>query len=393
MEPVDVQERSTFALFLSLVPRAPSDREIAKLSGVGCRTVRKWRAGKAEPSVGELSRLCEGLGVPMSRVFDPPPGPLDPGDPYAVVRQLLDGASSPGAEDGSIVWRKPLLGVVGPFDHGKTSFLNTLLGSDLLSVQFGPTTRFVTLLRHSDDRPVFAESDWSLLRGGHVTARHASGPEWASMCLGGADTPVGLEEFTKSEPEVGCVIVGFMNSPVLRGADLIDIPGTGHHRDEDEAARDVLGALDIVMWCSAYAHFLGESDRHALADLLASHRFPASPNTEPLRALFVVATHADTGSISEADLETIFDIGASKVWAECCRAAGESTGPPGLALEHLRARFFSFSTLHGSRSSGLYADLLELLGSAIPNGRLAPVRRTAETELWPEGSRLIREEG
>lgn len=123
------------------------------------------------------------------------------------------------------------IAVTGEFSRGKSSFINKLLGKDILPVGDLPTTAVMTRIRHNP-REVMAVFDES---SGKKTARKLSADSWEDLKI----QNFGGKDFQ------GFVVAG-INSSWLKSSniELIDTPGAG---DLSQARAKALG--DMLLGC------------------------------------------------------------------------------------------------------------------------------------------------
>jgi len=150
---------------------------LAERMGVTQGTVSKWETDPSGMTLLQLESLAKHLGVPISQLLRQPP-PTEPAIRYSgeyesldqKVRLLRDYCN---AADGSLLagvegsqeivreiktlcaryLRKPIVGVAGMFDSGKSTLINHLLGSRALPTGYQPMTALPTLVVHASHKP------------------------------------------------------------------------------------------------------------------------------------------------------------------------------------------------------------------------------------------------
>lgn len=152
--------------------------------------------------------------------------------------------------------------VVGEFSRGKSTFLNTLLGKEILPVGNLPTTAVLTRIRYHD-KPSLTYFD---AKGKRLFSHPLSIEAWEGL----------IRTHTEDASREGTALVGIDN-PWLRktGIELVDTPGAGdlektHAKIIGEA---LLGADGAVIAVSALAA-LSMSEKLFLEQRLLSHKVP-----------------------------------------------------------------------------------------------------------------------
>jgi transcriptional regulator with XRE-family HTH domain len=257
--------------------------------------------------------------------------------------------------------KKPKIAVVGRSDVGKSTLINSLLGSEKMPVSWNPTTSIVVYIKHIDDRPAFIKDDaWIFKRGdeeqGGWNENLLSDEEYCAqwkLAGGGIDI---LKSYGSHmgeqyrEDAVGSAVV-FIDSAVLKDCDIMDLPGfgTGHKTETDSVTLQRSQAADILIYMSVANGFMRDEDfvflRNAIAQLAP---IESSDNREvrPLSNLFVAASHASSVNKGNPDaLKNILDRGS----ADCWKSLGdnfwesrEKTTGVQYTESLFRSRFFTF---------------------------------------------------
>jgi GTPase Era involved in 16S rRNA processing len=177
----------------------------------------------------------------------------------AELADLADELGSSAATDAARVLDKKLVEnrfnvvVFGEFKRGKTTFVNALLGADILPVAVVPLTSIVTAVTWGEEiraRIVFLdahEEDVSLDDlPGYVTER------------GNPENRLGVAR----------AIVCHPSEDLRDGVFLIDTPGVGSvYRHNTEAARAFLSESDVVIFLTSADPAISEAERAFLEDV------------------------------------------------------------------------------------------------------------------------------
>lgn len=362
------------------------DELVASRLGVSAAEMTAMRSDPGRwVTLGQVKHLLDLRAEVTARESDPPLGPLDLGDPYTMLHQLRRMLATDRWPDGP-PFRKPLVGVVGGFDAGKSTLINTLLGRDHVRTAFTPTTTSLAHLRHTADRPACLEHPWVAVDGYDPSKRPTAG-RWESWTLATAASQAALEALGHGE----CDTVAFLDAPLLRAADLVDTPGWGNQDEETDRALGAWPALDAIIWCTSYTHFMGGMERSQLADLITRRRLlPVSPSSSRLGALLVVLTQADVTGIDDDGVERLRNHAADALCHEVAARYSRKDPEPTPARDEILQRIVTFSAESGRRSQALYGHLARLLGHEFPLRRLWQVARSAGPALdWPERRRLL----
>lgn len=382
-----------------------SQSELGRRLGKDQAQISRWERDPASVPVGVVQDICEALGLDVAQVLaesrDRGPSGLDTGDPYADRRatyyrlserldegtgtdpEVLDTLPDPMptrrdvADRLAPLVRKPLVGVFGAFDAGKSTLINSLLGRDVLPTGYSPLTRIPLYVRHLDDRPEWMREDetWLFTEDWNPALWRDEEHCTAHRIVAGGRTT--LEQHASHRgisPDESHAASGmlFVDSPLLLVCDLIDSPGYDNDATDDQHARDSISRVDVGIYCSAYIGFMDAGDILRSGRLARTLPSLDLPDVGPLPNLYFVATHVREDDPAEAVLEDIFDAATGRCWRlwsetlvpELSAQAGREVD------EHaLRGRFFAFSKQSERRSEALLRSLKELLGESIPTMR------------------------
>lgn len=197
-----------------------------------------------------------------------------PGDLFAVVRDIADrlgltDLAARARESADLVAGAPLgVAVVGQFKAGKSSLINSLLGSDLLPVRAIPATSVVTTVRHGD--------------GERAVVRFAAG---GSASIESDELADFVTEQRNPDNVKGARLVEVTTCALAGypGLVFVDTPGQGSvHELSTAASTDWLPHVGVAVLAVPATQPLGAADVDLL-DHVATH----TPH------LLVVVTKAD----------------------------------------------------------------------------------------------------
>lgn len=259
---------------------------------------------------------------------------------------------------------KPKVAIVGRSDTGKSTLINTLLGSDKMPTSWTPTTSIAVYIKHISDRPAFIEEDaW-------VFSNHLGDENmWNERRLydetyccswkiasGGVEIlrSFGTRQGENYDKDAGAAVI-FLDAPILKLCDIVDLPGFGTETESDD---DITFATaqksDVIIYLSQANGFMRIEDITYLKRNISEMPIwedKASNNLPPLSNLFIVASQAHTvNNGNRAQLSEILNVGCKNLlktlpngyWAEREKASGYVYSNEG--YKELRARFFAYTT-------------------------------------------------
>lgn len=255
--------------------------------------------------------------------------------------------------------KKPKIAIVGLSDTGKSTLINSLLGVEKMPAAWTPTTAITIYIKHKDDRPSYIDDDVWFLK-----PQLDNGYEWDSNRL--SDEKYTREYFCRKghiqdlyefavrtdedDTTIGSAVV-FIDSPILKVCDLIDLPGynTGDRELDRILTEQVRDYADIMIYMSLANGFMRGNDIEYLkSDLIYLPVFDNEKiENRPLSNLYIVASQAhivNKGNLVE--LNKVLDEGAKRLYSQIPkelwnrRSEGTEINYTG---ESLRNRFFTYS--------------------------------------------------
>ncbi len=276
--------------------------------------------------------------------------------------------------------KKPKIAFSGYSDVGKSTLINALLGTDKLPAKWTPTTSIVVHIKHTDDRPEFMHEDvWIFKKDGSERwddTKLDDETYCRKFLIKNGDYPL-LQEFGTHQGKKGEIqglqkadsAVVFIDSPLLKNCDILDVPGFGANKEDDEKqksqmmrnvdAKNVGGQIDILIYLSRANGFMTDNDMNYLKQAISRLRPIEQLATKdvpipPLANLFILASQAGAVNSGNAtELERILDTKCKTLCQMYSIASedGSSLLPSRTAItKHnyteadFRARFFTYET-------------------------------------------------
>ena len=261
------------------------------------------------------------------------------------------------------VTMKPKMVFLGRSDSGKSTMINSILGMDKLPTSWTPATSIIVYIKHKDDRPEYIKDDlW-------VFKNDKNDSYWDDSRLNDEDYTCGLkitggdvsmlasygtgegEQYKRLNEQIGSAVL-FIDSPILKNCDILDVPGfTGGKPSDVKAAQHAGTKADILVYLSQSNSFMGIDDvvylKGGISNLMPIEN-QDNPDIHKLSNLFVVATQAhiiDNGN--QEELNTILNRGSARFfntlpeefWNDRQAISGCT-----YTESDFRKRFFSYTT-------------------------------------------------
>lgn len=258
--------------------------------------------------------------------------------------------------------RKPIVGVYGAFDAGKSTLLNSLLGKNTLTTSYQPTTSLACLIRSIKDKPSWQnENVWVMDKS--FDPSRSTDENYCREHLLLAGSYGSLKDYTthdgrdaaKVSENAGIVLI-YVDSPILEVADFLDTPGFGNSGSDDDAnAKNSIRIVDAMIYVSTADGFMNNEDIANISGLLKE--VPPIEG-QPFSNLFIVATKSHR--VSENEWESILQKASARTYKTLQSAlenryigyekssdGDEETSvkriPPMDIEKEFKERFFSFS--------------------------------------------------
>jgi len=136
------------------------------------------------------------------------------------------------------------LAVLGEFNAGKSSFINKILGVDILPVGILPKTATITKLKYGEKGKIqilYQEKNGKLL------IKEFEGYKKLEELQKAKD--INDKEISQEILSIKEIIV-YINNPILKRFTFIDTPGFNHDEKMDQKTKSILREVDFVVWIS-----------------------------------------------------------------------------------------------------------------------------------------------
>ena len=364
-----------------------SQSAFADLIGVELSDISKWENNPESISWQIIQRIIEKTGVSIDELTGwqkPMPKPLDVKDTWMntdhTKRTLFEYISDVFEKlDITDEYRKsyiddlrhgiaanlvkPKVAIVGRSDTGKSTLINALLGTDKMPTSWTPTTSVAVYIKHISDKPAFITEDaWVF------TSQVGTESLWDERKLydedycrswkigaGGIEIlrSFGTRQGENYDKEAGAAVI-FIDSPILKTCDIVDLPGFGTETESDDNITfAVAQKADVVIYLSQANGFMRIEDITYLKRNISE--LPVWENKrenslKPLSNLFIVASQAHAVNCGNRDeLEKILDSGCERFlktlpddyWAKRKNLTGFAYENNG--YRELRSRYFAYT--------------------------------------------------
>ena len=299
--------------------------------------------------------------------------------------------------------RKPRVAFVGHSDAGKSTLINTLLGSNTLPVSWTPTTSIIVYVKHVKEKPSFIKGDVAIFHADENNelwddTRLSERVYTESFLITTGDYSLlkeyGARQGSKYEETNAVSAVMFVDSDILTNCDLVDLPGYGTgDREADDSLLARMKGIDILVYMSAANQFMQAGDFSWLQNELPNLSTIALNNKSlsPLSNLYVVASQAhiiNNGSMIQ--LNRILDEAVDRFnktlspnyWSKFGQDVDSAT---------FRKRFFTYSTDQESLRKEFEEDLrglLEKLPQVIADNLLSVLKDVVQKRINNIRSRI-----
>lgn len=299
--------------------------------------------------------------------------------------------------------RKPRIAFVGHSDAGKSTLINTLLGSETLPVSWTPTTSIIVYVKHIKDKPSYIKGDVVIFHAGE------SNELWDDTKLGEREytesylittgdysllRDYGARQGSKFDDTNAVSAVVFVDSDILNNCDLVDLPGYGTgDREEDDSLLAKMKGIDILVYMSTATQFMHGQDLMWLQNALPNLS-PITINNKllkPLSNLYVIASQAqNVHNGSNEQLNYILNTAVERFDKTLPQNYWNKFGQD-VSLETFRKRLFTYSTDQKSLRKDFENDLrslLENLPQVIAQNLLSVFKDTVKERIKSAEARI-----
>jgi len=381
--------------------------------GVTQEQVSRWEKNPDSISVKVIHLICDTFGISPDILFDDFQAktidPLDFGDPldeFYRKQEMLEFYTSnslkvlKGYEKNSpdanhtvrslamlkeMKHLKPIVGILGRYDAGKSHLVNSICGANVLPTGWSPTTVIPVLLRHTNARPDWLKSNVLILNPKTNTQlmkfrsfypRTKSEIDHILVDSGNYDiletygTHSGVKAMDDEHSVDAKFAVVYSNSPILLSCDLLDFPGLSLFSTKEEMK--FLTAINIVnhfVFLSRATSFLNSTDNPFLNKLisLVAKDINLEEDESPLTRLVIVASQAHHLKDSPS-IDLCLDNGSEQLWKQLPDALKTKDSGINITLNQLRSKCVPFSSNDKSLQNQFEEVLSQmLLGHSIPS--------------------------
>lgn len=255
------------------------------------------------------------------------------------------------------ITRKPKVAFVGRSDVGKSTMINTLLGTNRMPAHWTPATAIAVFIKHTKDRPSYMDEDVWIFQSDPDTndvwddTRLNDEEYCRSLKLSAGNYELlnsyGTRKGEKFSESKATSAVVFIDSSLLLNCDIIDLPGygTGDRVEDDKLSLREKDKADVIVYMSIANGFMRGEDISYVKDSISSladvEDYNGIEKIKPLANLFIVASQAhviDNGNVNQ--LNTILEAGCERFEKSLTEGFWEDRKRPELLLD----RFYTYTS-------------------------------------------------
>ena len=360
----------------------------AELIGVEQSSVSRWEKDPSSITFDVITKILKKTGATFDELTGwkkPVPAPLDVKDTWknvdftkhTILEYIISALEKLGLSEKQkkdyiedlqkgimTKFVKPKLAIVGRSDTGKSTLINALLGAEKMPVAWTPTTSIAIYLKHISDKPEFIEEDAWVFSNSNGNEnmwneRNLYDEKYCrswKIASGGVEIlrSFGTRQGENYDKEAGSAVV-FIDSPILKTCDIMDLPGFGTETENDDNITfSTAQKADVIIYLSQANGFMRIEDitylKRNISELPVWEEANENP-LPPLANLFVVASQAHTvNNGNRAQLSEILNVGCKNLlktlppdyWENRADVSGHQYDENG--YKELRSRFFSYTT-------------------------------------------------
>lgn len=296
---------------------------------------------------------------------------------------------------------KPKLAIVGMSDVGKSHLTNALLGTSKIPSDWSPMTSINIYIKHIEDRPEFLTEEVIIFSGekNGFDVNRVDEREYAEnrvLMTGNEDLLVTyatrMSDIESGEHETKAAVV-YLDSPILKRCDIIDVPGfgTGDRVSDDQYAQESRQIADIILYMSVSNAFMRGTDISFLKNTIDTLPFIKGLD-KPLANLFVLASQSHiigdemkVNQILDAGMKRFYRSVPTEEWSSYSMARNLK-----YSEANIRERCYPYTTNDEKVRNYFEMELIQLL-DALPSLIETQTRLTIK-EMIQEQRSLIENE-
>lgn len=381
---------------LRIAAKYKTQAALAKDMRVSQSLISKWEKDINTASPKDILKLARFLGVSLEEIMGSPFSksafePMSKGTPYRnFIKHLhvlgdyfeihpdIDCGNESNQTSNLLneflrrFIRKPLVGLSGRYDSGKSTLINEFLGNDVLPTSYQPMTSLPVVIMHSDMKPQWMKQEEEALIMAHTDINSIFSSTGNERIVMGTSTVLLDFASHKGSKKIEHAKMGalFLDNPALHLCSFLDLPGYKHNIDDTALASEFYKEIDYLIYTSPIMGCMDEYDLTLMSEqLLTLPSFEQGNDNFPTLGNFILAItrcgQDETNDTIQDAIKAISNRTYQHYKENTFKNRSEIIGRT-ITLDDFQKRLIPFSNDVPRRRKGFINEIQESLSEIIP---------------------------